>query len=61
MTTHKQKCSHKVRRNREKKIKEEAQKKAFVVFHKPIIDDLCSKIITHKHLLAFNILFFKTL
>jgi len=40
------------KKERERKIKEEAQKKTLAVFHKPIIDDLCSKIITHKHLLG---------
>jgi len=39
-------------RKEKKKIKEETQKKALAVFHKPIMDDLCSKIITHKHFLG---------
>jgi len=53
MTNHKQNCSQKVKKKKKEreKIKEETQKKALAVFHKPIIDDLCSKIITHKLLL----------
>jgi len=45
MTTHK---VSKIKR----KIKEETQKKVLDVFHKPVIDGLCSKIITHKHFLS---------
>jgi len=39
MTNNKQNCSHKVKKKERK-----------IVFQKPIIDDLCSKVITHKHL-----------
>ena len=51
MTNHKQNCLQSEKK-KERKIKEETQKKVLDVFHKPIIDDLCSKIITHKHLLG---------
>jgi len=40
------------KKKKEEKFKEEAQKKALAVFHKPIIDNLCSKIITNKHFLG---------
>jgi len=32
------------KKKKEEKIKEETQKKVLDVFHKPIIDDLCSKL-----------------